>query len=323
MRRILPTLVLTVLMATVFTAPVSAVVANPNHDFRQRPCPVLGAAIMGSNPALANRYTEALPDGSLNASPTKGLANGRDTALGTLPNPGSRSAVIGCSVEGRPIVAYVVGNGPVLIAVIGGIHQGQEANTTLLVEMLSQFYEANRAEIPDGIGLIFIPNMNPDGAAAGTRENSRGVDLNRNWGVNWRMDTFTAFGVVKGGGGSAPYSEPETRTIRKFLDETHIAAVIFYHSRAGRVVPGNGEARAKEFAMAVANATGYDFTPTWTAYPVSGAAVDYCENAGCVAVDIELMTHEEPEFKRNLRGMDAALAYVLHAALNRGSPPRD
>ena len=325
MRRLLPVLALFALMLAAITAPASA---EANHDLLEGPCQVLGAAILGPNQAHVDQYSAALQDGSVIAppspvpanravrsSPPAGVANGRYVTVDKLRISGPGSVVIGCSVEGRPIVANMVGYGPAWIAVIGGIHQGQEANTTLLVDFLHQFYEANPGEIPVGVGLAFIPNMNPDGAAAGTRENSRGVDLNRNWGIEWRLDTYTAYGVVKGGGGGAPYSEPETRTIRRFLDENYVDAVIFYHSRAGLVVAGNNGARSKEFAIAVANATGYDFASTWTSYPISGGAIAYFDTVGVSAIDVELMTHEEPEFKRNLKGIEAALDFVSDSAV--------
>ena len=85
------------------------------------------------------------------------------------------------SVEGRAIRVVELGRGPRWVAVIGGIHQGNEANTTDLVKLLLDHFRANLDLIPDGVGVALIPDLNPDGAVAGTRENANGVDLNRNW----------------------------------------------------------------------------------------------------------------------------------------------
>ena len=61
------------------------------------------------------------------------------------------------------------------------------------------------------MALWLIDDLNPDGAAAGTRQNARGVDLNRNFPTAWRamgspFDTYHS--------GSAPLSEPESRGAR-------------------------------------------------------------------------------------------------------------
>ena len=135
-----------------------------------------------------------------------------------------------------------LGDGPRWIAVIGGIHQGNEANTTDLVNLLLDHFRDNPDEIPDGVGLAFIPDINPDGAAAGTRENANGVDLNRNWDANWQPDSYGPSGlVVPGGGGTEPFSEPEARVLARYLVARPFLAAIFYHSQGGVVVPGYGD----------------------------------------------------------------------------------
>ena len=65
-----------------------------------------------------------------------------------------------------------------------------------------------------GVRLWLIPDMNPDGAARGTRANADGVDLNRNFPFAWRR-------LGKPGSryysGTRPASEPETRAVEAFI----------------------------------------------------------------------------------------------------------
>ena len=215
------------------------------------------------------------------------------------------------SVEGRPINLVELGDGPRWVAVIGGIHQGNEANTTDLVNLLLDHFQANLDLIPDGVGVAFIPDLNPDGAVAGTRENANGVDLNRNWDADWKPDSYGPSGLVVGGGGTEPFSEPETRRLARYLIDRPFLAAIFYHSRGGLVVAGHGDdGGSAELARVIALAAQYLYLTEWTAYPLSGQAADYLANQGIYAVDVELTNYTDPDFTQNLRGLNAALAWA-------------
>lgn len=233
------------------------------------------------------------------------------TAEVEAPDAVGVSVTLGRSVEGRPLEVVELGDGPRWVAVIGGIHQGNEANSTDLVYLLLEHFQANLDLIPDGIGLAFIPDINPDGAVAGTRENANGVDLNRNWDASWQRDSYGPSGLVPGGGGTAPFSEPETRLLARYLVARPFLAAIFYHSRGGLVVAGHGDdGGSVELARVIAIAAEYLYLTEWTAYPLSGQATDYLANQGIHAVDVELTNYTDPDFARNLRGLTAALAWA-------------
>jgi protein MpaA len=68
--------------------------------------------------------------------------------------------------------------------------------------------------------------VNPDGRRLGVRQNGRGVDLNRNFGSEWipigtRWDPEYS--------GPYPWSEPETRTVRRLVRRIQPDITIWYH----------------------------------------------------------------------------------------------
>src|SRR5436190_23307660 len=88
------------------------------------------------------------------------------------------AAVVGHSNRGRPIeLLHVPGPGP-RVLVVGAIH-GNEPAGIAVVRALA------RVRRPQ-VDLWLVPDLNPDGLAAGTRQNARGIDLNRNFATRWR-----------------------------------------------------------------------------------------------------------------------------------------
>ena len=68
-----------------------------------------------------------------------------------------------------------------------------------------------------------VPVYNPDGLAAGTRKNARGVDLNRNFPYHWaNLD-----GNYESG--PKPASEPETRAMMRFLRQVRPDWILSFH----------------------------------------------------------------------------------------------
>ena len=125
---------------------------------------------------------------------------------------------LGHSEDGRPIVAYRVGNpSGTRVLVFGAIH-GNELAGMAIARALEHVHTS--------ADLWIVPNLNPDGAARNVRQDGRGVDLNANWSSQWH-----------GGGrpwdvyypGPRPFSERETRLARDLILRIRPRVTIWYH----------------------------------------------------------------------------------------------
>lgn len=83
------------------------------------------------------------------------------------------------SVLGRPIRAFVRGSGPIRVLIWTQMHGDESASTFAVIDLLHDLQQNKEERIWDRITLCVIPILNPDGAAAYTRFNALGVDLNR------------------------------------------------------------------------------------------------------------------------------------------------
>jgi hypothetical protein len=131
----------------------------------------------------------------------------------------NRRLVVGRSSRGRPIRALELGfpgSRPVLV--VGCIH-GNECAASAVVRRLVH-------ASPPRFDLWLVPNLNPDGAAARTRQNGRGVDLNRNFPSEWR-----AAGRRWGPHFPGPraLSEPESRFAAGLIRRLRPRITIWFH----------------------------------------------------------------------------------------------
>ena len=290
------------------------------------PTPTRPAATRTPTPRATTAPTPA-PTATPTLAPTVTPQPTPSPAGGLLPTPPAASVVptatvqtapveqvrVGSSAQGRPIDAYIVGDASRQVLVVGDIHGWPEANTGDLVWALLSTFVGNPALMPSSLGLIFIPEANPDGLANGTRELADGVDPNRNWPTaDWSPDTFGPDGYLPAGGGPTPLSEPETQALATFVVQRHPVAVISYHSAAALVTGGPG-ARSSGLFDAYVEASGY-LGDIWTAYPVSGDFAQWCDiDLHIPTVEIELSDHVNPEIDRNLA---AVLSVMRLIALN-------
>jgi protein MpaA len=144
-----------------------------------------------------------------------------------------RQVVIGRSAHGSPIVATELGDpsSPRKVLIVGCIH-GNETAGIAIADAL-----AARRALP-GVDLWIVPDLNPDGVAAGSRENARGVDLNRNFPWRWRVLRPRGSPFY---GGSRPLSEPESRAAYRLIRRLRPAISIWFHQHLTVVDESGGD----------------------------------------------------------------------------------
>jgi protein MpaA len=139
------------------------------------------------------------------------------------------SLVIGHSVEGRRITAERVGeaNAPVKVLVVGDVHGNEPAGEAIVARL--------RSVKVDGVAFYLVRTGNPDGRARGTRQNARGVDLNRNFPHRWATGARGTYYP-----GRAAGSEPETKAIMRLVRRIRPQLGIYYHQHMGVTVRARG-----------------------------------------------------------------------------------
>jgi murein peptide amidase A len=166
------------------------------------------------------------------------------TALAVAPfgkadASGRSTLVLGRSVDGRPIRAFELGDvhGSRSALIVGCIH-GNECGGIAIAQALAQLNP------PPDTDLWVVPNLNPDGAAAATRGNARGVDLNRNFPWRWRR-LFAGYDS-----GPRPLSEPESRIAYRLLTRIRPTVSIWFHQHLNLVDDPAQTGVAERFATA-------------------------------------------------------------------------
>ncbi|HEY8867557.1 MAG TPA: M14 family zinc carboxypeptidase [Solirubrobacteraceae bacterium] len=167
---------------------------------------------------------DSRPTGFTRAAP-------RAAAKGVAHRSQATRVVIGRSVRGRPIVAVRLGDpaATLNVLVVGVVHGDEQAGLAVTARLRG-------AHAPPGVALWIVDRFNPDGAAAGTRQNAHGVDLNRNFPFRWRAlprGTFYS--------GPRPLSEPEARAALTLIRRIRPAVTIWYHQHARLVDESGGD----------------------------------------------------------------------------------
>ncbi len=127
--------------------------------------------------------------------------------------------IIGRSVQNRPIVCQVFGSGPDVVLIMATIH-GNEPAGTPLVRRLATYLEQHESLLA-GRTVVLLPVANPDGMAANTRRNVHGVDLNRNFIAQNRVNNTT--------NGHSALCEPESRVLHDLIEKYRPDRIVSIH----------------------------------------------------------------------------------------------
>lgn len=255
-----------------------------------------------SDLGFCQKYTVSLSKG---LTSNTGLI-GSTGASYTLKTTCKRTVYIGTSVQGRSIYAYYFGSGANKIVFFGAIH-GSEDNTRTLMNRWATELENNSDRIPADKTIIVIPTVNPDGIANKSRFNANGVDLNRNFDTpSWVTGTYLHTDFYPTGGGSAPFSEPESQDIRDLMYRENPYLTLTYHAAAGYVIPTNNS-YAIEKAHTYSLLSGYSYVNPDAAgaftYDITGTFEEWAEGHGFNSLVIELSSWSFDQFTSNSKAM--------------------
>jgi predicted deacylase len=193
---------------------------------------------------------------------------------------------------------------------VAGMH-GEEPETVQLARGVLERVDA------DAASCAIVLCANPDGIADGTRQNARGVDLNRNFpATTWRAGTTPSYpaGIDPtqrvsanrtniSSTGATPLSEPESTALAALIERLGPSLVLDLHAPLELVLttPLVPEAVARELA----DAAGMEVTDD-IGSPVPGALRDWLGDNGVPCVTYELEHAGLPAlYARHLPGLVA------------------
>lgn len=187
-----------------------------------------------------------------------------------------RTVRLGLSVRGRHIDAEEVraAGARRRVLVVGCIHGNETAGIGVVRRLLQTGPVA-------GTDLWVIPDLNPDGAAAGTRQNRAGVDLNRNFPWHWRP--LGPRGTQQYSGPRA-LSEPESRIAHRLIARLRPAVTVWFHQPLGVVDESGGSIAVERRFARIAGLP----LRRLTRYPGSAASWQDTRMPGTTAFVVEL-----------------------------------
>ena len=220
---------------------------------------------------------------------------------------------IGKSSEGRDMIAFRLGKGEKKVVMCASMHAREYIATNFIMYMADSYalgYVNNQVrdgynvkQLLDNVTLVIIPSVNPDGinlaqngfestqnaeylsglstnsyGFRGWKANANGVDLNNNFNLMWYSKGSPSYA---GYSGPSPASEPETRAMQDFINDTDYEIFASFHTQ-GQVLywmdPNcNQELKAKfsPYIDRICNEIGFTKMPSDGTVGYSGYMTDY------------------------------------------------
>jgi murein peptide amidase A len=192
--------------------------------------PLVATTISSSAPSASAPFPPSVPAySSSSAAATASPASATATQLRLLVD---RATTFGYSVQGRPLRVTETGNPASAhrVLIVGSIHGNELAG--------DQIAAALQAAVPrPDADLWIVPQLNPDGAVAATRQNAHGVDLNRNFPFHWQ--SLGSRGSLDYSGSRA-LSEPESVAAADLIGRIHPTLAIWFHQHLAVVDDSQG-----------------------------------------------------------------------------------
>jgi len=201
---------------------------------------ILTLALQSTSPAITpDQLWQGWPDERFVQTPAPCLGPGElETELQRLAElyPGKiRLEEIGRSFAGRPVHMLSLGHGPRTVLLWSQMHGDEPSATPALLDiahfLLSHADEPEAAVILDGLTLLMIPMLNPDGSEIYERRNFQAIDINRD---------------------ALHLATPEGRILKRIRDEYEPMLGFNLHDQNRRTTVGDTGVLATNSVLAVA-----------------------------------------------------------------------
>jgi hypothetical protein len=151
---------------------------------------------------------------------------------------------VGESIQGRPIQMLRVGRGGRRVLLWSQMHGDEPSATPALLDLveylLSHRADPDASAVLERLELLLVPMLNPDGAAAYTRENAQAIDVNR--------DALTL-------------ATPEGRLLKELRDRYQPVLGFNLHDQNRRRTAGHSGVLSTNAILAVAGDAQQTLTP--------------------------------------------------------------
>jgi protein MpaA len=265
---------------------------------------IAATVVCGVVPVRARAVTDGISTAALNSSISlSGSPASREAGLKNKVRLESKE-IFGQSVQGKPLVAHVLGHGTEVTLIFAAVH-GNETATPYLVHQLRTHLKRHVGWLR-GRRVVLVPVLNPDGLAVRQRVNARGVDINRNYPGTWRRarrgERFRP--------GAYAASEPETQAMIRLTNKYRPHKIISIHQPLHCLAYSG--ARSRPLAQAIARENGYPIRDN-IGYPTPGGFGAYCNQILKTPVVTLELPRQSPQaaWLRNARALLAAIALPI------------